>query len=180
MNLIFLYGPPAAGKYTVAKELCALTGLPLFHNHLVVDSVAAVFPFGSPSFVRLREAFWMDVFAAACAEDRSLVFTFQPEGSVSPDFSARVAGLVQQSGGNILFVHLTLSAEEQAERVTNEDRSKFGKLRSLDLLKTLQDEFAACERAMPAPHLVIDTGAMAPGEAAGQIHAMMQARGLSA
>lgn len=58
MQLIFLYGPMAAGKLTVARELAARTGFALFHNHLLVDAVAAVFPFGSPSFVRLREQFW--------------------------------------------------------------------------------------------------------------------------
>jgi len=90
MHLVFIFGPPAAGKYTIARRVRELTGLPLFHNHLVVDAVHAVFPFGSPSFVRLRERFWMDVFDAAIAEDRSLIFTFQPEASVAPDFAARV------------------------------------------------------------------------------------------
>ncbi|MDV3459172.1 hypothetical protein RZN05_19400 [Sphingomonas sp. HF-S4] len=47
-----LYGPPAAGKRTIARVIAEL---PLFHNHLVVDAVAAIFPFGAPEFVRLRE-----------------------------------------------------------------------------------------------------------------------------
>jgi tRNA uridine 5-carbamoylmethylation protein Kti12 len=32
MKLIFLYGPPAVGKLTVAQELVTLTGYKLFHN----------------------------------------------------------------------------------------------------------------------------------------------------
>ena len=55
MILVFLYGPVASGKLTIARELAARTGFALFHNHLVVDAVMAVFPFGSESFVRLRE-----------------------------------------------------------------------------------------------------------------------------
>jgi len=35
MNLVFLYGPPAAGKYTIGRELASLTGLALFHNILL-------------------------------------------------------------------------------------------------------------------------------------------------
>lgn len=31
MKLIFLYGPVAAGKLTVARELAGITGFPLFH-----------------------------------------------------------------------------------------------------------------------------------------------------
>lgn len=79
MRLLFLYGPIASGKLTVAQLVAERTGLALFHNHLVVDAVAAVFPFGSDAFVRLREQFWLDTFAAAAAEERSLVFTFAPE-----------------------------------------------------------------------------------------------------
>jgi shikimate kinase len=179
MHLVFLYGPPAAGKYTVGSELAALSGLALFHNHLVVDSVAAVFPFGSLAFRRLREQFWMDVFEAACAEDRSLIFTFQPEGSVAPDFADRVRQTMTKAGGTILFVHLTLSFEEQVQRVANADRGKFGKLRSVDLLQSLQADFEACERAMPPPDLTIDTGTTAPAESARQIHALMRDRGLA-
>lgn len=169
MQLVFVYGPPAAGKYTVSKLVSEQTGLPLFHNHLVVDSVAAVFPFGSPSFVRLREQFWMDVFKAACAEDRSLIFTFQPEASVSPGFAQGVADLVREWGGRILMVHLKLSADGQVERIANAERAAFGKLRDAGLLKTLQAEFEACEAAMPAADLVIDTGETSPGDAAARI-----------
>ena len=53
------YGPAVSGKLTIAKELATLTGFSLFHNHLVVDAVAAVFPFGSERFVKLREQFWL-------------------------------------------------------------------------------------------------------------------------
>jgi cytidylate kinase len=39
MKLLFLYGPAASGKLTIARELTTLTGFALFHNHLVVDAV---------------------------------------------------------------------------------------------------------------------------------------------
>ena len=37
VKLIFVYGLPATGKLTVARELSSLTGYKVFHNHLVVD-----------------------------------------------------------------------------------------------------------------------------------------------
>ena len=55
MNLIFMYGPPGVGKLTVARELSQLTGYKLFHNHLVVNLVYAVFDFKTKPFVELRE-----------------------------------------------------------------------------------------------------------------------------
>lgn len=169
MHLVFLYGPPAAGKLTVAREIAAQTGFALFHNHLVVDAVHAVFPFGSPSFVRLREQFWLDVIGAAATEDRSLIFTFQPEASVSPDFPQRAIDLVTRAGGRVLLAHLKLSVDEQIARIANTDRAAFGKLRDAGLLRTLQPQFEACEAAMPEPDLVIDTATTSATDAAATI-----------
>ena len=66
MKLIFIYGMPATGKLTVARELANMTGLKLFHNHLVVDLLLSTFEFGSEPFVELREEIWLSVFRQAC------------------------------------------------------------------------------------------------------------------
>lgn len=169
MQLVFIYGPPAAGKYTIAKIVAERTGLALFHNHLVVDAVHAVFPFGSRHFVRLREAFWMETFGAALDEDRSLIFTFQPEETVAPTFSRRVETLISEGGGRVIFVRLALSRDEQVARIDNEDRAKFGKLRDRALLRELQDKFEASEATMPMAAVTIDTAVTSPAEAADRI-----------
>jgi hypothetical protein len=44
MKLVFIDGQIASGKLTVGRDLADLTGLPLCHNHLIVDAVGAVFP----------------------------------------------------------------------------------------------------------------------------------------
>ena len=169
MKLIFIHGGPAAGKLTVARELASLTGLPLFHNHLVVDAVAAVFPFGSEAFVRLREQFWLATFGAAAEDGRSLIFTFNPELSVEPGFPERALAAVAAFGGTMPTVCLALPWAEQERRIDNESRGEFGKLRSLDLLRQLRDNFAAAEAAMPPADLIIDTMLVQPAEAARMI-----------
>ena len=88
MDLVFLHGPAASGKLTVARALEARVGLPVFHNHFVVDLLTTVFPFGSDPFVRLREQFWTSVFADAARVDRSISFTFTPEATVRPGLPA--------------------------------------------------------------------------------------------
>lgn len=174
MDLVFIYGQAASGKLTVAKEVSSRTGYPLFHNHLIVDAVAAVFPFGSEPFVDLRERFWLDVFRAAAADGRSLIFTFAPEGSVAADFPLRAVEIVQSAGGQVRFFALKVSPEEQERRIANVDRGAFGKLRSLELLRDLRDEFAACMDAMPEPELTIDTESSTPAETADRIVAALQ------
>jgi chloramphenicol 3-O-phosphotransferase len=168
MKLVFLHGPAASGKLTIAREISALTGLPVFHNHLVVDALLAVFPFGSAPFVELRERIWLDVFGAAAAEGRSLLFTFAPEPTVSADFPDRVRTLIEDSGGEVAFVRLTVPAAEQERRLIEPSRREFAKLRSVELLRELRGrfDFDALEAAMPPPRLVLDTMAMTPPEAA--------------
>ena len=169
MKLIFLYGPAASGKLTIGRELAKLTGFALFHNHLIVDAVAAVFPFGDARFVKLREQFWLLMFREAAEAKRSIIFTFAPESSVKPDFPDQAKHTVEAAGGELIFVQLTVPLVEQERRIANADRAEFGKLRSLGLLRELQEQFSTCEAAMPAAVLTIDTSTTVPETASRQI-----------
>ena len=168
MRLVFIHGPAASGKLTVARELAGLTGLSLFHNHLIVDALLAVFPFGSPGFVALREAMWLDVFHAAAAEGRSLIFTFHPEASVASDFPDRAAAAIEEAGGRVDFVALTCASELVEARIEAASRQASGKLSSVALLRELEARGAFAYPPLPAA-ITIDTGVMNPGEAAARI-----------
>lgn len=166
MRLIFLYGQAAAGKLTIARALSRRTGFALFHNHLIVDSVAALFPFGSEPFVRLRERFWLDALGEAAIAGQSTIFTFAPEPSVLAGFTDRLVARVAAGGGSVTFVRLTVSAIEQERRIVSASRGQFGKLRSVDLLRALRDQFVQCEAEMPEPAMTIDTETVSPEAAA--------------
>ena len=166
MKLIFLYGPPASGKLTIAREVATLTGISVFHNHLVVDTVASVFPFGTPTFVELRELFWLTVMREAARQERSIIFTFAPEPTVPEDFPRKARMEVEQAGGSVVFLRLTVSVEEQERRLGEASRREFDKMHSVELLRRLQGDFAECEAKMPAPALTIDTTQVSPQQAA--------------
>jgi hypothetical protein len=177
VQLIFIYGPAAAGKLTVGRKLAELTGVALFHNHLVVDAVSAVFPFGTEPFARLREHFWMRIFAEAAAAGRSLIFTFAPEPTVAPDFPDRVKQLVQDHGGELVFVALAIGREAQERRLVEQSRTAFGKLRDVAVLRALRPAMERCMAAMPAPAIVIDVESLQPDESALAISRLMSPRG---
>jgi hypothetical protein len=166
MQLIFIYGPVASGKLTIARELAGRTGVALFHNHLVVDAVSAVFPFGSEAFSRLREQFWLAVFDEAASQGRTLIFTFAPEPTVAPDFPDRVRELIEEKGGQTVFVALVLPPTEQERRLVEEGRAAFGKMRDLSLLRKLRPEFDACMAAMPQPALTLNVNDLTPSASA--------------
>ena len=172
MRLIFIHGPPAVGKLTVARELAELTGLPLFHNHLAVDVLTPLFEFGSPSFVKLRELIWLSVFQEAAKNDVSLIFTFAPERTVRPSFIQDTITTVEARGGMVQFVRLTCAAGEIEQRLASPSRAEFGKLQSLDQYQALTRAGAFDYPELPAA-LTIDTGAVSPREAAVTIRAFL-------
>ena len=170
MQLVFIHGPAAAGKLTVARQLSELTGLPLFHNHLVVDIVARFYEFGSKPFIELREELWRDVFRKAASTQTSCIFTFNPEATVTGGFIDDVLEIVEgENDGEVLFVELACPEAEIERRMESPSREEFGKLRSLKLYRELREAGAFEYRSMPDAFLRIDTSRHSAEEAARQI-----------
>jgi chloramphenicol 3-O-phosphotransferase len=166
MNLVFLHGSVASGKLTTARALEREVGYPVFHNHLVVDTLTTVFPFGSPAFVELREEFWLSVFESAAREDRSLTFTFAPEPTVRTGFCERVASQVRALGGRVLFVRLGVSEQEQERRLLDPARQEFHKLADVATLRRLRAQSQETQIDDPPVDLDIDTGSSDPARSA--------------
>jgi hypothetical protein len=166
MTLIFIHGAPAVGKLTVARELARLTGFRLFHNHLTVDLVGAVFDFGTEPFVRLREEIWLSVFREAAQRHVSLIFTFAPERTVRGRFIQDTIDVVESAGGRVLFVELTCSPDEVERRMENPSRGSFGKLCSLEQYRELKQAGAFEFPPLPDGGLSLDTTHRTPTETA--------------
>ena len=158
MRLVFLHGLPGVGKLTVARELAKLTGFRIFHNHLAVDLVGAVFDFGSPPFVELREKIWLEVFSQAAGADLSgLIFTFAYDRTVRGDFIENTRRIIESSGGEVLFVELRCSTEELERRVAHPSRQRFGKLSSVARWRELREAGAFVDPGIPVGRLVVET-----------------------
>src|SRR6266540_39745 len=136
MQLLFLYGAPAVGKLTVARELAGLTGYKLFHNHLTVDLVGALFDFGSEQAERLSTKFRLEMFQeAALADLPGVVFTFVYARGDDDGFVQQTIDAVEPHGGTVYFVLLTCEEQELLRRVTHESRASFGKIRDAEQLQ---------------------------------------------
>jgi hypothetical protein len=125
MHLVCIFGPPAVGKMTVGHELARLTGFRLFHNHMTVDPVLDIFPFGSPPFTRLVDEFRRRIIEeAVAAELPGLVFTFVwgLESAGDRETVASYVDIVERAGGRVSFVELAAPLEERLVRNVTEFR----------------------------------------------------------
>lgn len=173
MKLLFLHGPPAVGKLTVAREVAARTGWRLLHNHLTVDLVLSVYDFGTPGFVALREEIWLAVIRRALADRLpGLIFTFNPESSVPQRFIDELFAEVPRKGGKIVSVGLHAPEEEIERRLGAASRREHGKLVDLALYRRLREAGAFASPRIPQNRLLLDTVALTPAEAAARIVAI--------
>jgi hypothetical protein len=166
MHLVFLHGPPASGKLTIARELGAITGFRVFHNHITVDALLSVFEFGSPPFIELRERIWLDVMAEAANTGLAgLVFTFAPERTVRTNFVPNLMARLGRAAVTTHFIKLHCPAAEIEKRLGDPSRRDSQKLRSVDLYRSLLDAGAFEYPPLPAD-LTIDTSEFEPRESA--------------
>ena len=137
MDLVYIYGPPAAGKLTVARELSRLTGYRLFHNHLSIDCVRPVFEFGTEPFWRLVHVIRESVMQEAAREGVDLIYTSVYShpgdlGEVQRRFEA-----VESNGARVRLVQLIPSRGALMSRIERPDRVEMSKLASAEALAEL-------------------------------------------
>jgi chloramphenicol 3-O-phosphotransferase len=169
-TLLYLYGPPASGKLTVATSLAELTGFSLFHNHLTVDAVSCVLPFGSKPYIEILHRLRLDVFQTAARAGISLIFTNSSAWS-GPDprsrfaaFAAAARRLVEAEGGRTVFVKLTAPLAVLEERADRESRRRLGKLTDI---ARLREQVAGLDQSKLHPDdLEVDTSTASAAEAA--------------
>ena len=106
MNLVIIYGPTAAGKLTVAKELAALTGYTLFDNHVIIDAIATLFPFEDSSLNKIRmtlsRKYRLEMTAGAAKAGVNFITTLIIGSPDSFDFIRESKAVVERNSGNVL------------------------------------------------------------------------------
>jgi hypothetical protein len=174
MHVVFLHGPFAVGKHAVGTALSRLTGLPLFHNHLAVDTALSLFAFGSEGFRRMREVIWLSAFENAARAGQSFIFTFSPERSVDPALIDRLRETVAAHGGHTYYIELTCPRETILQRLPEASRHRFHKLVDTNLYLELERSGTFEFPPFPAPLLTVDTECDSPETVAQRIQADLE------
>ncbi len=170
MKLVFIYGPPAVGKLTVAKELLKLTGFKVFHNHLTIDLVKSIFEWGEGPFWELVDRFRLELVKAATeANIPGVIFTFVYAKTHDDGFVRRIVKVVEKGGGEVCFVRLQCERKELLRRLRNPSRREFQKMNKAASLRSLLARFDLFADVPHPNNLVIDNTDLSARRAARMI-----------
>lgn len=165
MKLIFLYGPPAVGKITIANKLSNLTGIPLFHNHTSRDIVEDIYGDDLGRHYNLVHKIRNDVLDHCATNNTDLIFTFVYGGESDDDVVRSHIKSIEVNGGEVKFVELTASRNDLLERVGNESRKRSKKLSDPAVLQNLIESIDFC--SIPLVNtLKVNTSEHEPDESA--------------
>jgi hypothetical protein len=169
VKLVFIYGPPAVGKLTVATELAKLTGFKLFDNHVSIDFVKSVFEFGTRQYWKLIEKYRLLMLREAAKHRIDTIFTFVYDNATDNPFVTKTIQTIRKEGGTVCFVRLFCDEEEQGRRVSSKGRRKAGKISTKRLLASVLKRHGLGSEVPFQTSLRIDTTRIPAKKSAGMI-----------
>jgi hypothetical protein len=167
---VLLYGPPGAGKLTVARALAAGYGLRVLDNHLSVDPALRLFAFGTPAFGALVERLRVTMLEAAARARIDVVSTLVYAHLLDDAHVAALTAASTDHGAAVTLVQLCPSPAALAERVGAASRIGTQKITDPDQLRRMMVEYDLCTPAA-ADGLTIDNTALSPDAVAALIAA---------
>lgn len=192
-ELLLIIGPPAVGKMTVGRAVCARTDFRLFHNHHTIEPLLEIFGFGTPPFVALNGEFRRRVIEEAAAACTRLIFTFvwNVEDEDDADEVRRLIAPYVDAGLPVSFVELYADLPTRLERNVGEERIAEKKskrdlawsdahVRELDVeyvMNTRPDRTTPADNVLADfAHLRLDNSCLTADQAATEIAVWLDAR----
>ena len=172
MKLVILFGDMAVGKMTVGQELAKITGLRLFHNHMMIEPVLEIFGgFRWDTIERLRNVVFED-FAASGSYGLIFTYMWDLDKQSDWDYADQIAEIFKKQGADIYYVELDAPKEVRLQRNITENRLKYkASMRdtqnSSRVLQTNTERCMSYEGEMPFENYVrINNAELSPEEAA--------------
>ncbi len=142
--VIFIYGPIAVGKLTVAKILSKKLGYKLTHNHILNDFIDRVFTRGTLVRDTMIEKFRYDLLENAVKSKISFITTHcyshdfvSRTGLSDPKYIETLEKKLKKLGAMFYPIHLKAESKELLKRVNMNSRKAFGKLIDKKIMRKL-------------------------------------------
>ena len=156
-KLIIIYGPPAAGKLTVAQALAKKTGYVILHNHATIDLVRSVLPSKSKNQSTVLMKIRKDLLVA-CVADRvpgviyTWVYGYEDDDA---EFSELIQ-LYKKGGGTVHLVHLVPTVDTLLMRVSGKSRRQYRKMKTKQKIRNVIKAYDMYTSYPKYPSLRID------------------------
>ena len=142
--VIFIYGPIAVGKLTVAKILSKRLKLKLTHNHSLNDFVDDIFTRGTFARDNMIEKLRFSLLENAIKEKISFITTYcyahdyiSTTGFSDPKYVENIEKKLIKLGAVFYAVHLKANNKELIKRVGMNSRKEFRKLKDRKIMRKI-------------------------------------------
>lgn len=170
---VLIYGPPAAGKLTVARLLAERYGMVLLDNHLTFDVAVRVLELGTPQFWKLVESLRRILFEATATAGKHSVSTLVFGHPADRAYVARVGEIAARCGVELSCVQLRPPPAVLHQRVSSESRLATPKIHDDETLRSVlasHDLYTPIEQT----DLSIDNSEVSPEEVVDRIAAHLR------
>ena len=173
MKLIILYGAPAAGKLTIAKELAKIADVKIFGNHQMIDVVEPIISRSYDHFVELIYNLQYEVLSAALTMPDNVVFTlgYAANAPGDPEFLQKLIDTAKNSGAEAYPFFLHCDKDELLARVTDESRQAHGKITTKETMQSIIERYDFDTPLLGYEQLIIETDKITAEEVAMHIKA---------
>ncbi len=124
MKFVFILGNAAVGKMTVGQELAKITGLRLFHNHMMAEPMLEVFgTWRSDVTIRLRDVIFEEF---AKSDYYGMIFTYMMAFDMQSDWDylEHIRQIFAPYQTEFYYVELVAPQEVRLARNGTENRLK--------------------------------------------------------
>jgi len=122
MKLIIIFGAGAVGKMTVGQELSKITDLRLYHGHMDIEPVVAIFGNRNSSAVtRIREVIF-DEFVKSDLYGMIFTFMWALDVQADWDYIDHLVDIFRRKDADIYYAELVASQDIRLQRHVTENR----------------------------------------------------------
>jgi len=169
--VIFIYGPVAAGKLTIARILSKKLGYKLTHNHLINDFVEEVFPRGTYTNHYMKDFLRYFLFENMVKANMNFIMTHayghnfvSDTGLSDPKYVQTLERKLTNLGAKFYPIHLQANEAELMKRVSSPSRKTFKKLRNKKIMRKLLTDYDHQTSPKLKQNLVIDNTNIPPAK----------------